>query len=95
MRYQRDKNGKSLKNVRGYRIRDGQGEYFEMLGTGLAIPPFADDVALWDRADKLRYRKTSEIELVDDPDGVSVLHFVLPLIAALVLMLIASALGGL
>lgn len=92
MKYQCDKNGRSLKHVTGYRIRDDRGEYFEMLGTGLAIPPFVDDVALWDRNNNLRYRKTSEIELVGDPDAVSLLHFLVPLMGSALLAIVIAAL---
>lgn len=92
MKYQRDKNGRSLKHVTGYRIRDDRGEYFEMLGTGRPVPPFVDVVALWDRDKNLQYRTTSEIELVGDTDTISLLHFLVPLMGSALLAIIIAAL---
>lgn len=64
--YLTDKNGKSFRHAKPYTIRDQQGNRYDLFGTGLAIPPFIDDVYLWDENNKLKIRKASELEIQED-----------------------------
>jgi hypothetical protein len=64
IRYHKDKFGNSLKNVRGYRIKDDSGELFELFGTGAAIEYPFDLVNLWSEEQKLVVRRESQLTLV-------------------------------
>ena len=64
-----DKNGKELRDIRGYRLRNDDGEIFAMFGTGMKKPGDGDHILVWDRRNKLRWQNTKELSVVSATDG--------------------------
>lgn len=72
-RYHITKNGYSMKYMRGYHLRDDEGNYYELCGTGMIIPGMGDCVSVWTIDNKYKLMRPSELEYVGDREFLSIL----------------------